>query len=214
MMKQIPWNKGKKGVQVGWCKGLNKNNDVRLAKLSEDRKGMKNPFYTNKDHPGVFLESTRHKQSQTLKKRILDGSFTPNTQNRNTHWKLSFRSKKFRSSWEVCFYALTDGYEYEKLRLKYYDSQQNKERIVIIDFVNHVAKTLVEVKPVRIQSDQNSRDKMKSVNEWALNNGYSVSIVDENWIVDNIDDIRNHPEISDEIKKMVFDGIRYFKKED
>lgn len=32
---QIPWNKGKKGLQISWCKGLTKDTDSRVRKRSE-----------------------------------------------------------------------------------------------------------------------------------------------------------------------------------
>lgn len=35
---RIPWNKGKKGLQVAWNKGLTKNSDERVAKYSEKRR--------------------------------------------------------------------------------------------------------------------------------------------------------------------------------
>ena len=44
-MKRIPWNKGKKGLQVAWNKGLTKETDSRVrkyaSKLPKARKGMK-----------------------------------------------------------------------------------------------------------------------------------------------------------------------------
>lgn len=41
----IPWNKGKKGLQVGWNKGLNKYTNKSVEKISESKKGKKNPMY-------------------------------------------------------------------------------------------------------------------------------------------------------------------------
>ncbi len=44
-MKRIPWNKGKKGLQVAWNKGLTKETDERVKKysksLSKSKKGWK-----------------------------------------------------------------------------------------------------------------------------------------------------------------------------
>lgn len=35
----VPWNSGKKGVQISWCKGLTKENCESLRKISEKAKG-------------------------------------------------------------------------------------------------------------------------------------------------------------------------------
>lgn len=37
----IPWNKGKKGLQTAWNKGLTKETDTRVKKYSENKKGKK-----------------------------------------------------------------------------------------------------------------------------------------------------------------------------
>ena len=39
----IPWNKGLKGQQVAWNKGLTKENDFRIAKIAEKITGDNNP---------------------------------------------------------------------------------------------------------------------------------------------------------------------------
>lgn len=39
---KIPWNKGKKGLQISWNKGLTKETDKRVKKYSEKLKGNKN----------------------------------------------------------------------------------------------------------------------------------------------------------------------------
>ena len=40
-----PWNKGKKGLQTAWNKGLTKETSESLKRLSEQRKGEGNPMY-------------------------------------------------------------------------------------------------------------------------------------------------------------------------
>lgn len=37
--KLVMWNKGKRGLQVSWCKGLTKDSDERLRQISESLMG-------------------------------------------------------------------------------------------------------------------------------------------------------------------------------
>lgn len=41
----IPWNRGKKGVQVGWSKGLNKHNHPGIMRVSLSKMGKNNPMW-------------------------------------------------------------------------------------------------------------------------------------------------------------------------
>lgn len=170
----IPWNKGIKGSIKGWCKGKNKNNDERLMKLSLNRIGDKNPMHHIK-HP--YKEISKEKQSRTMKNKILEGSFTPNTENRLIHKKLIYDNKKFRSSWEVLFYYFNKNLEYETKRIEY--SLNNKKHVYIADFYDSKTNTIYEIKPNRILYLQ--KDKYNCIKESCILNGYNFIHIGDNY---------------------------------
>jgi len=43
-MGRIPWNKGKKGLQVGWCKGLTKETSKSIILIAQKVSGDRNPM--------------------------------------------------------------------------------------------------------------------------------------------------------------------------
>ena len=180
----IPWNKDKKGLQVGWCAGKNKHNDERMKSFSESRMGSGNPMYGRK-----LSEKTKKILSKKMKENILNGKFTPNIQNSLTHWQSTYEGKKFRSSWEALFYKFNKDYEYEKQRIKY--SFNNKEKIYIVDFVNYTKKHLVEIKPSTHKDSVKQKAKEKALQKFCKDNRYSYSILDESWFKQNynLDDI-------------------------
>lgn len=44
----------------------------------------------------------------------------------------------------------------------------------------------IEIKPKNILKTEVSKAKIKSLSEWCVKNNYHLLIVDENWIVNNI----------------------------
>ena len=76
-----------------WNKGKNKTTDDRLAKISADRVGDKNPMYGHR-----WPEEYKAKKSEMIKQRIADGSWTPHVHNSRTHWGSSHNGKQYRSS--------------------------------------------------------------------------------------------------------------------
>jgi hypothetical protein len=73
-----------------------------------------------------------------MKQKILSGEFTPNSNNRNTHWESTFNNNTYRSSWEALYQYFNQDAEYEKLRIEY--NINNTAKIYIVDFVDHVNK--------------------------------------------------------------------------
>ena len=112
----IPWNKHMKGLYPysSWCKGKTKNDDARLQTLSNNRTGEGNPMFGT-----TMSVESKNELSKLMKQKILDGTFTPNSNNRNTHWDSYFKGKKFRSSWEAIYYSLHPEALYESLRIPY-----------------------------------------------------------------------------------------------
>jgi very-short-patch-repair endonuclease len=173
----IPWNKGIKTGQVQWHTGLTKETDDRLMKLSLDRMGEGNPMYGVK-----HTDEYKREKSVRLKELILSGQFTPNSNNRNTHWESTLDGKKYRSSWEALYQYINQNAEYEVLRVKYQHNEE--EKVYIVDFVDHHSKTAIEVKPSNMAKKDGFADKIFGLNTWAKQNGYTILIVDENWLIE------------------------------
>lgn len=168
----IPWNKNMKGIYpyTPWCKGLTKDTDARLAILSDNRKGMGNPMF------GATLSNEfKNKKSKIMKQKILDGNFTPNCNNRNTHWDSYFRNKRFRSSWEAIYYSVNQDDLYESLRIKYIFN--DKECVYIVDFINHDTRIVTEIKPKELLIRDKEKSKIEALSLWCKNNGYTMNIV-------------------------------------
>lgn len=124
-----PWNKGKNKTNdpiileiSNKLRGRNKFNDPRIARDAERRKGPGNPMFGKK-----HTQEYKKQQSERIRQKILDGSFTPNSNNRYTHFDVSFRDIKFRSSWEAAFFQLNSQYRYEALRIPYIDLNGNNK---------------------------------------------------------------------------------------
>jgi hypothetical protein len=80
----------------------------------------------------------------------------------------SWEGKKFwyRSGWEDEFASNLDlkqiPYEMETVRILYWDSQEQKERIAIPDFYLPGTNELIEIKSTHTYNEQNMRDKIKA----------------------------------------------------
>lgn len=60
----VPWNKGKKGLQVGWSKGMHLSKET-IRKISEAKKGQPSPMKGKHQS-----EEARRKMSKSQKKRF------------------------------------------------------------------------------------------------------------------------------------------------
>lgn len=123
----------------------------------------------------------RIKQSETMIKKIANGEWTPNATNSFTHWNASICingiTKKYRSSWELCFHLCYPHYEYEKIRIKYID-ENNKQRVHITDFYDPVTNTLYELKP--IEHFKLQQNKIKAAEKWCSDNNATFVWINEN----------------------------------
>lgn len=168
------WNKGKKTGIAPWNKGKTKYTDARLENISKLRIGEGNPVYGKK-----YTQQEKDNKSILMKKLILEGKFTPNTNNSKTYWDSTYGGKKYRSSWEVMFKILNPAAEYESLRLEYFDTVLNKTRVTIVDFVDHTNKIVTEVKPTNMLLNENTLDKIEYIKLWCNNNGYKFQTFTE-----------------------------------
>lgn len=114
-----------------------------------------------------------------MKEKILSGEVTPNSNNRNTHWDSFYKNKKYRSSWEALYQYFDNAAEYEALRISY--SFDNNNYIYIVDFVNHVTNTVVEVKPKELVNDKKTQAKILAAQNWCADNKYTFVLADKEF---------------------------------
>lgn len=146
------------------------------AKCSEAKQGRKNPMFGKK-----HSAKNRTAWSQGMKRKILHGEFTPNSNNRNTHWNAEYRGQRYRSSWEALYHSWDPDALYEQVRIPY--PYEGKEYIYIVDFVNHSKRQLVEVKPRELIDEPKMRAKMAAAQEWANSRGYKFVIADREYLI-------------------------------
>lgn len=121
--------------------------------------------------------------SEIMRNRILNGTFTPNSNNRNTHWDSEYNGKKYRSSWEAVYQYFYPDALYEQLRIEY--NYNNRTHIYIVDFLDHKRQVVCEVKPKEMCSDKRTQRKLDALYKWANENGYKVEIFSEENILLN-----------------------------
>jgi very-short-patch-repair endonuclease len=174
----VPWHTGTVGVVTAWNKGLTKETNESVKKISESKIGDRNPMFGT-----VYSEEEREQKSECMKELIADGKFTPNIHNSNTHMTTVYKGQKYRSSWEAAFVHINEGCDYETLRIKY--ELDGKTKVYIVDFINHDTKMVYEIKPKIHQTRIKEKIKETALLNWCLTNGYCYSVIDEDWIYDN-----------------------------
>ena len=115
-----------------------------------------------------------------MNERILSGAFTPNSNNRNTHWESCYNGKRYRSSWEAIYQSFNPDDLYEQLRIVY--TINGNQKIYILDFINHTSKVVTEVKPRELCNGEVFDSKMQAINEWCSANGYRFQLVDLDFL--------------------------------
>lgn len=165
-----PWNKGLTNLP-----GKPLSDEAKL-KISIANSGSRNGMFGIK-----MSDEKKQEQSAYMKQLILSGKFTPNSNNRNTHWTSEFNGVKYRSSWEALYQYFNPNAKYETLRIEY--ELNNKIQIYIVDFIDEENRTLIEVKPRELCTGDKFDAKMKGLNLWASERGYSILIVDKEWFL-------------------------------
>jgi hypothetical protein len=167
-----PWNAGTKGKNIG--------NGMPCAQATKDKISKKNSGEGNGMYGYTYTPAEREEKSRLMKSKVLSGDFTPKSNNRNTHWESTYDGKKYRSSWEALYQHINKQAEYEVLRIEYTISGESK--VYIVDFIDRLARLVIEVKPERFCVGESFNAKMTSLNEWATQNGYTVLVATEEWL--------------------------------
>ena len=169
----IPWTKGKPGTFTGMS-----HRAETKATISEKNSGSNNGMW-GKTHS----QEVKDNQSSLMKNLILSGQFTPNSNNRNTHWETTYNGQKYRSSWEALYQHHNTSAQYEILRIIY--DWESKQRVYVVDFIDHVSKLVVEVKPRELCKGAKFAAKWSALQEWAKTNNYTALLVDKEWFKQN-----------------------------
>lgn len=170
-----PWNKGMKG-NYPYSYPCSEDSKKRI---SDANRGEKNGMFGKK-----HSYEEKRRRSELMRELILSGKFTPNSNNRNTHWDSMYKNQKYRSSWEALYQYFDPDAEYETVRIPY--EFDNKDYIYIIDFVNHQTKKVIEVKPQELVNDKKTQAKISAAKEWCENNGYSFVIANKAYFVSRL----------------------------
>lgn len=189
------WNAGTKGQNIG-KKGP-------LSQSVKDQISAKNSGTGNGMYGVKMSDAEKAKRSTTMKDKILSGNFTPNSNNRNTHWESTFAGMKYRSSWEALYQCINPTAKYESFRIPY--SLNTSVRIYIVDFIDYENHLVVEVKPKRLCNGDVFNAKMQALIAWAMDNEFNVLIADEEWLID-------HPIQDDDLLKFDEKTIKKIKK--
>ena len=174
-----PWNLGTRGKNIGT---MGSRPQVVKDKISLKNSGPNNGMF------GVKMsDEDKLMRSNLMRDKILNGNFTPNSNNKNTHWNATLDNKKYRSSWESLYQYINTTAEYEKLRVEY--AIGDKKFAYIVDFIDHTNKLAVEVKPKELCVGEKFNAKMTALTSWAKSNNYSVLVVTKEWLQQQTVDI-------------------------
>jgi len=159
-------------------KGLQRRHE-KSKKMSE--------FYQTEEGKKQKMECNK-KLSMTMKKLIEDGKFTPPITNSWTHWESHIKLndgtiRKFRSSWEACFYYSNRHMLYENIRVK------GDNKTYVSDFFDKKTNTMYEIKPRNRYNIE--IDKMTVLQYYCLNNNIKFVWINETNILNyiNVDNL-------------------------
>ncbi len=168
----IPWNKNMKG---NYPHHYPCTNYAKML-ISNANAGEKNGRYGY-----IYSEEEKNVKSKLMKNKILKGEFTPNSNNRNTHWESFYNGMNYRSSWEALYQYFNPNAEYEKLRIRYVSD--DVEKVYIVDFIDYVDNLVIEVKPKKFFSSDSVIQKLNALTEWSVTNSFNVLLVTEDWFI-------------------------------
>lgn len=132
-----------------------------------------------------IISKNKKKQSLTMKRKILNGEFTPCVTNSWCQSRCYIDNIPFRSTWEAYFYLynkykynLNILLKYEKIRILYKD-ETNKDRIYITDF--SFENIIYEIKPETLFESKNNILKKQAAIKYCSENNLIYKIISEDW---------------------------------
>lgn len=159
-----------------------------FVNMGNNRCGNNNPALRMSDET---RKNSAHKQSLTMKKKILTGEFTPCITNSWSHSLISINiirndnqmEIKLRSSWEAYFQIFNPKFIYEKIRIPYiFEGIQHN---YIVDFLDEENDILYEIKPECNIDTSGVVAKRVAAIDWCDKNGYRYEIITNEWFQNN-----------------------------
>ena len=173
----------------------------------------------HKERKNAHTETRRKSMSETMKKKIKDGEFTPHVHNSRTQLlalaTVNGKTKAFRSTWEAAYQAINPTFEYETVRIPY--EFDGNVHTYIVDFVDRVSKQLVEIKPYCHVDAPKHVAKKKAAQAYCEKVGYTfVEITEKDFLqlLENRSIISLLEQtLSDQTLKKFLKGIKYESSE-
>lgn len=166
---------------------LNRTNSLIGRKFSEEHKrkiGASNskkwtPEFRNKIKLMKKDKNISERQSQTMKRKILSGEFTPKSENRkrSKRIKSDITGISYRSNWELIFHENNSHLKYEIIRIEYIE--EGTTRVYITDFVDFDKNVIYEIKPASELSSSNFLNKKIYTEKWCIENGFTYEVITE-----------------------------------
>lgn len=156
---------------------ISKKYNFHYSTISNLLKFLKIKIRNNKESVRNYYKHHKHKftfQNNTQKPCIKDSKI-PYKHGWHTSWNNS--RHYYRSSYELDYMNLLDKnqieYQTEPFKIPYFDTQEDKTRYAIPDFLIKETNTLVEIKSTYTYDRQNMIDKMTSYKE----KGYNFKLI-------------------------------------
>ena len=156
------------GKRAVWNKGLTKETDERVLKGT---KTLLESIKTGKYIPKGVEHTEEYKEKLRLLQKETNYGHRHFVKTKHISWNgYEFTS---RSSYELDYANILDeqkiNYEYETLRIKYYDTYLEVERTSIPDFYLPDSNTIVEIKSTYTLNIQNMKDRVKKYRDMGYN---------------------------------------------
>lgn len=201
-----PWNKGMKHADTSWHAKYSSPETWEDAKksLSEANSGEKNGMYNWVER----MPEMRLRQSEVMKNKILRGEFTPNTNNRKTHFDVSFDGRVYRSSWEAVYKQMNPECEYETIRIPYIN-ESGESKVYIADFYNPKTKSIIEIRPDELYDE--TSNKFKYAKEYCKTNGLAFVHVGIDYFVEH-ENMIDYDVLGSDISRRIRNAIEKRKR--
>ena len=160
---------------------------IAQMKRTGEINSVKMKEYVKTQKGAEQVARSRVASKERMLKKIADG-YTPPVNNRWTHWTAQAvfpdgTTRKYRSSWEVCFHLSHSHLKYEQYRVPYVD-EMGTVRTYIADFYDTQCNVLYELKPRSVFAQQVV--KMNAVISHCLQNDIKFVWINEDNILEHI----------------------------
>lgn len=168
--------------RLNFCKS-DKGKDV-LRKMADARRGINNPVHRRTDESIMRI---KEKQSDTMKRKIASGEFTPCITNSWANSRCGIKVdgfiKYYRSTWDAAFQILNPNCEYEKIRIPYISPIDEEAHTYIVDFVDEENKILYEIKPNSNKNSKIVKIKELAAIEWCKIHNYEFCFISDEYFM-------------------------------